>query len=247
MKLDVVTFSVNEKDEYIRFWEPQSKFVKEKLNLHPVLLYCGKEDISLSEEYGDVHRIYCGDDIPTYLSSIWGYFWVTSLYPEQTCITSGIDMVIVDVDYFNDEIEKFDDSSYVVMNATGYNPIEAVVRKESTVPSYYHVAKGSVFKKVLNFNDSFVDEIKKFDSLDYSKKYNGYANNPSPFLKEVSVENGGKWCLDEMYSSELIIDYEDREIIKFLSMSGGSNRDDLFYHFHKPYPSQEGIINHMGV
>ena len=232
MKIDMITFSVNEKDEYTRFWKPISKFLKTELNLNSAILYTGKEDIELSEEYGDVHRIYCGDDIPTYLSAIWGYFWVSSFYPDKTCMTSGMDMCILDIDYFNNKIESFDESSYVVMNATGYNPINSFWDGTSTVPSYYHVAKGSTFKEVLQFDDSFKDEIKKFNSLDYSNKYNGYSDNPASFLKEVSVESGGKWCLDEMYSSDMIREYRGQ--VKLLSMAG--DRADI--HFPKPYPRQ---------
>ena len=238
MKIDMITFSVNEKNEYTRFWNPISKFLKTKLNVDSAVLYTGKEDINLSEEYGDVHKIYCGDDIPTYLSSIWGYFWISSLYPDKTCMTSGIDMCILDLDYFNKQIESFDDSSYVVMNADGYNPVSNFKNGTSTVPSYYHVAKGQTFKNILQFESDFVDEINKFNSLDYSNRYNGYSDNTSSFLKETSVENGGKWCLDEMYSSDMIRDYKNKESIKLLSMSNSGNVD---YHFHKPYPPEEAL------
>lgn len=251
MKLDIVTFSVNERDDYVRFWGPQSKYTKEKLGLHPVLLYCGKDDIDLDEEYGDVHRIYCGDDIPTYLPSTWGYFWVSSLYPDRTCITSGIDMFIVDVDYFNSKIESFDEESYVVMNATGYNPLDKFYAWESTVPSYYHVAKGSTFKSLLDFDDSFVDEIVKYDSLDYSKSINGYSDHV--FVDEASVYNGGKWCTDELYSSDMLLSHikNKNENIKLLSMDDTqwriNNPNSPFYHFHKPYPTAEQIFEMVGV
>jgi len=247
MKLDIVTFSVNERDDYVRFWGPQSKYTKEKLGLHPVLLYCGKDDIDLDEEYGDVHRIYCGDDIPTYLPSTWGYFWVSSLYPDRTCITSGMDMFIVDVDYFDSKIESFSDDSYVVMNATGYNTLDSFYDSKSTLPSYYHIAKGSTFSNVLEFESSFVDEIHKYNSLDYSNRYNGYAENV--LVHEASVKNGGKWCLDEMYSSDKIRDYINlsENSVGLLSMDDTSGPNSPFYHFHKPYPTEEKIFEMVGV
>jgi len=208
MKLDIMTFSVNEKDEYTRFWDPLSEHVKKNLNLHPVLLYVGKDDIEFSEEYGDVHRIYCGDDIPTYIPSTWGWFWIASQYPEKTCMQSGIDMVVTNKDYFNDKIKDLDDDCYVVSNADSYttpNDFDYWRQQYNTFTSYYHIAKGKIFKEALDLEDDFVEEVKKLNSCDYSSV--GYSDNPSPFLQETCSNNGGKWCLDEIHSTELLRRY----------------------------------------
>lgn len=240
MKIDRITFSCNEKNEYARFWNPISKFLKKKFGLNSSLLYVGKEKKDISDEYGDVHHIYCGDSIPTYIPAIWGYFYVASFYPEEVCMTSGIDMPILNLDYFNEKISRFDeDSSYIVMNATGYGSLDEFLSGKNTVPSYYHVAKGKTFSKVLNFDSDFKKEIHKFNSLDYSSRYNGYSHNPAMFLWETSVENGGKWCLDEMYSSDLIRSYgKEKNKVELLSMHDCGS---CYHHFHKPYPSMEEI------
>lgn len=246
MKIDRITFSCNEKDEYKRFWNPLSKYLHKKFGLKSALLFVGKDKNGLSEKYGDVHHIYCGYHIPTYIPAIWGYFYVTSFYSEEVCMTSGIDMPITNLDYFNNKIKNFHkEFSYVVMNATGYSTIENVLAGKNTVPSYYHVAKGKLFKQILNFEDDFKAEINKFNSLDYSSKYNGYSHNPASFLSEASVNNGGKWCLDEMYSSDMIISHhKNTNHVKLLSMDDCNN---YYYHFHKPYPNENKIYEFLSV
>tara|TARA_B100001094_G_scaffold326428_1_gene382566 strand:- start:14641 stop:15438 length:798 start_codon:yes stop_codon:yes gene_type:complete len=259
MKLDIMTFSVNEKDEYVRYWEPLSQHIKQYLNLHPVLLYVGKEDLSLSEEYGDVHRIYCGDDIPTYIPSTWGWFWIASQYPDKTCMQSGIDMVVMNKYYFDQKIKDLDDDCYVVSNADGYTSPEDLdywKQPYNTFPSYYHIAKGKIFKEALDLMDDFKEEVEKINKIDYSDKGRGYSDNPSPFLTETCVKNNGKWCLDELHSTELLRNYSNQggKVITH-SMSKASRLtipsnavvnntvpsglDD--FHFGKPYPSQEEI------
>ena len=50
MKPDIVTFSCNGLPMYSDFWNPISKFWKTKFGIHPVLAYCGQENINLSED-----------------------------------------------------------------------------------------------------------------------------------------------------------------------------------------------------
>jgi hypothetical protein len=258
MKIEVVTFSSNEKSEYTRFWEPMSKHLKNNLGLHPVLLYCGKDKTDdITDKYGDVHHIYCGEKYPTYIPSIWGYFWVTSLYPEKVCITSGIDMCIFDINYFNKRIENLIEDSYVVSNGNGYVQDETQFLRDprTTAPSYYHIAKGKTFKQVLQFDDNFLKEVEKFNRLDYSNKYNGYSTNPASFLQEACVNNGGKWCLDEMYSSDLMKEYNKKTNKIVPQRMGDAPRYTLYdthkiksiegqivdIHFGKPYSTKEQI------
>jgi hypothetical protein len=261
-----MTFSMNEKDEYTRFWEPLSKHVKQNLNLHPVLLYVGKEDISISEEYGDVHRIYCGDDIPTYIPSTWGWFWVSSQYPEKVCMQSGIDMAVINKDYFDNKIENLDDDCYVVSRADSYtkpHDMEYWKREFNTFVSYYHIAKGKIFKEALDLMDDFVDEVQKINSIDYSNSPRddsvlgtGYSDNPNSFLSEACIHNGGKWCLDEIHSTHMLRKYKKNggKVIEH-SMSDcrildifppqtpkkmTSNWVDCV-HFNKPYYNEDQI------
>ena len=265
MKIDMMTFSVNEKDEYVRFWEPLSKYIKVNLILHPVLLYVGKKEMNFSEEFGDVHKIYCGDDIPTYIPSTWGWFWIASQYPDKISMQSGIDMVVTNIDYFNNKIENLSDDCYVVSNADGYSSpgdLEYWKKPYNTFPSYYHIAKGNIFKEGLELLDDFVEEVKKINRIDYSDKGRGYSDNQASFLSETCVTNNGKWCLDELHSTEQLRKYKNNggNVVTH-SMSDArrltipsshvvtsrvpSNLDD--FHFGKPYPTQDQIERFLNL
>ena len=105
MKPDIVTFSCNALPMYADFWNPISKFWNTKFGIHPVLAYCGQENISLSEDYGTVIRLPYVHDVPEYLSATWARFWITKQYPDKICLTGDIDMIPLSVGFFDSQIK----------------------------------------------------------------------------------------------------------------------------------------------
>lgn len=208
MKIDIVTFSCNDSPIYYEFWNPISKYWKEKMGMHPVLLYCGDIDLDLSEEHGDVFRFDSRDDIPGYVAGCWGRFWLTQKYPDKVCMTGDIDMIPLNKSYFTDDLERYDRLDYVHLNADGYyhNNFDHWKTPYNSLTAYYHVATGKVFNDVYSFELDFYDEMKRYIETDYSGKTN-YAFNPESHLKHASAENGGKWCQDEIWSTDLLRDY----------------------------------------
>jgi len=212
MKIDIVTFSSDSSQMYYEFWEPMSKHIKTKFNMHPVLLFCGDDNISLSEEYGDVHRVDSVNGVADYHSATWGRFWITSKYQNKVCMTGDIDMIPLSHQFFIDDVERYDDDAYVHLSAGWYynGDTEAWKNQYNILSAYYHVAKGKTFKDVYAFEEKFEDEMKKFEEPDYTGKNKGmgrvvgYAFHPEPHLRYASVDNGGKWGQDEFYSTELL-------------------------------------------
>lgn len=225
MEVDIVTFSCNDSPMYYEFWNPISKFWKTKFNIHPVLLYCGDEPISLSEEYGTVHRHPSVKGVPSYLSAVWGRFWITKMYPDKTCLTGDIDLIPLSKAFLSKELSSYDDDAYVHLDADIYyrGDINAWKKPYHNLTAHDHVAKGYVYDKVYGFDEEFEDEMKKMASFDYKKTAEhpekpGYAFHPEPHLRHASSDNGGKWSQDETYSSEMIRKYYN---------SGGKVRCDL--------------------
>ena len=218
MKIDIVTFSSDASKMYYEFWESMSKLFKTKFNIHPVLLFCGGDDIPLSEEYGDVYRVESVDGVEDYHSATWGRFWITSKYQDKVCMTGDIDMIPLSHKFFIDDVEKYDDDDYVHLSGGFYynGDTEAWKKQYNLLSAYYHVAKGKTFNDVYAFEENFADEMKKFEAPDYTGKDKGtagppgYAFHPESHLRYASVDNGGKWGQDEFYSTELLRQYHAR-------------------------------------
>lgn len=120
MKIDIVTFSCDSTPIYSDFWKPISKFWKTKFGIHPVLLYCGNENIDLSEEYGTVHRVPSVDGVADYHSATWGRFWITKKYPDAVCLTGDIDMIPLSKRFFLNGVSRYSEDSYVHLNSGWY-------------------------------------------------------------------------------------------------------------------------------
>lgn len=209
MNIDIVTFSCDSSPMYYEFWDPISKFWKEKFGIHPVLLYCGDENIPLSEQYGTVYRHKAIDGVPNYLSATWGRFWITKMYKDKMCLTGDIDMIPLSPEFFNPKLKQYDDDCYVHINADAYSPnnFEHWKRPYNTLIAHDHLARGDVYDKVYCFEDSFEEEMIKYSSFDYSNKGSGYAFHPEEHLRHASCDNQGKWCHDELYSTDMLRKY----------------------------------------
>ena len=226
MKPDIVTFSCNALPMYSDFWNPISKFWKTKFGIHPVLAYCGKEHISLSEEYGTVHRLSPVEGVPEYLSATWARFWITKLYSDKICLTGDIDMIPLSVGFFDPRIKDVPNDVYVHINGDAYCPGDYNYWKRpyNTLIAHDHLARGDVFHKVYSFEETFEDEMRKYAAVDYSEKIRecaegkGYANHTEEHLLHASGDAGGKWCHDELYSTDKLRQYHT---------AGGSVRCDF--------------------
>jgi hypothetical protein len=216
MKPDIVTFSCNALPMYSDFWNPISKFWKTKFGIHPVLAYCGKEDIHLSEEYGTVHRLEPVDGIPEYLSATWARFWITRMYTDKICLTGDIDMIPLSPSFIDARIQNISDDVYVHLNGDAYCPGDYGYWKRpyNTLIAHDHLARGDIFNAVYSFEKTFADEMQKYAAVDYSQKIRecvegrGYANHTEEHLLHASASSGGKWCHDELYSTDRLRQYE---------------------------------------
>jgi len=72
-------------------------------------------------------------------------------------------------------------------------------------PSAYHIAKGELFNKVYEFENTFADEIKKIESLELNSMW-------------------GIWGMDEAYSSYVLYNKKDK-----IDILGLSKFDDITY------------------
>jgi hypothetical protein len=167
-------------------------------------------------------------DIPIALQAQWARFYFTSIYSESVCIISDIDMLPLSNFYFQEQIKNFSNDDYVHLN-----PCIGYQH----IPACYHVAKGKLFKEVLKLKDSWEDDVRRL----YNEYYETYT-----------------WFSDERYSHDMITNYPNKEIFKFLNRDGNVDghrinrpiliwdidlmRQNYYYDAHLPRPYSENKI-----
>ena len=200
MKIDRVIFCLNDSPTYTGFWNSFSRVWKQKYDIHPTVMFVGTEDAlkrsNLSQQWGDIIRLdpveECIVDPKQDWSVTWAMFFGASLFENEVCVTMGIDQIPLSNAFFDFllKAEELDNDKYVVALSGAYQQYNM-----SHYPSAWHIAKGSVFKKILQIDSDWEKEVKKVFA-----SRNKYATLPENF-----------WALDECYSSDMIQQYAAKQ------------------------------------
>lgn len=227
MKVDRVIIPLNNNPVFTGFWNPFSRVWKEKYNIIPTLFFVGTEEElesnNFSTKHGEIFRL---DPVKEVIvdpnldwSTTWALFYGASKFDDDVCVTMGIDQITL-TDKLFDFLKKSDtitNDDYVVALSDAYKQYNM-----SHYPSAWHFAKGSVFKKILKIESEWDKELKKVFS--FRKKY--------PSLPE------NFWALDEVYSSDMIMQYAKK------------NGDDnivllnMYNEWHSRRLCRSGILNY---
>ncbi len=170
---------------YADFWKPVSEVWKKRFDIDPVLIYFG--DKQMDETFGKVIKVKPVEGIPSYAQAQWARFWFPTLELDTVQIVSDIDMFPISRPFFIDQLEAINEDHYVHLFGS-HRP----------VPMCYHVAKGHMFKKVLQLDDTFERSVKR--------AYNGGT-------KTITHMGFKKWGFDETYSTKLIEIYDEKDLI----------------------------------
>ena len=175
MKIDKVIFSFDENPLYADFWSIQANLVKKILDATPVLfLITDEESDFFSDEYGIVKKIdrnKCSNT-PTSLQSQIIRMYGTKYFPDEVCLTADIDMLMIDRDYFINQIQNFGDDDLVIYDSLAYDENREEDCKNidwhcsDRYPICYIAGKGKTFNMVLNTDVSFetyVERLEKFN------------------------------------------------------------------------------------
>tara|TARA_R100000742_G_C4245668_1_gene64659 strand:- start:68 stop:856 length:789 start_codon:yes stop_codon:yes gene_type:complete len=193
MKIDRVIFCLNSNPLFDGFWNSFSRVWRKKFNIVPTLFFSGSEEdlekANLSNEFGDVIRI---DPVPEVVvdhgldwSITWSFFWGPTLFPDEVCMTSGMDQLPLSHIFFK-TIASIPNDDYVVGFSDAYTGTDHF-------PSSHHVSKGKNFQKIYNIDASWEKEVKKVFEKGKVK------------FKDQLDKN--LWALDEVYSSRILKDF----------------------------------------
>ena len=173
MKIDKVIFGVDDNPLYADFWPIQAKLVKDILNAEPVLFYITDENSDFYfDGHGTVKKINknnCYDIITSFQSQVIRMY-ATKYFPDEVCLTADIDMLMLNREYFVNQIKDIDDDSLVIFDSKGYD----INRPECQDPSHhsherypicYNAGKGKTFDKILNTNREFLEYVDELENL----------------------------------------------------------------------------------
>jgi len=234
MKINRVILVSNNNPLYYEFWNKISYTYKYKFGITPTLIYFGEKDdiekFNLSTEYGEIF-VYDSlkNIIPWHYT--WALFYFTKMYPDDVCAIMGIDQIPLGTFFLKDCIENVDNNNYVMLIDDQYkfeNKFPKKWDENGFSPSAYHIAKGTTFLDIYKFEDTFEAELKKV----------GDSNLPTMW--------GSQWGLDEAYSSNKLMNFEQRERIVDFSYSNIflNRRIDCYRNHEIPYDDNLLKSNH---
>lgn len=194
MKIDLVIHSSDSNPFYLDFWPLVSRVWKEGFGLEPILLYIDENhDIPIDETFGKVIKMKPIPNVPQYLQCLWVRYWWPSQVPDKVCMISDIDMFPVSKHYFVDQIASIPDTKYVHLNPT-----------HNFLPSCYHIAKGALFKQVLDLELSWDESV---TALYKRELGHNCFDGTNPILKDKL-----QWGSDEEYATRKIRGYSDQSL-----------------------------------
>ena len=188
MKIDKVIFASDDNPTYLEFWKIVSNVCYNRLGIQPVLIHITNEDSDIIEDENGflVKKIKRVDNINTGFQAQNARFWAGTLFPDDVCLTSDIDMLMLNKDYFVNQVKDLDNDSFVIYTSDAYG------NNKSRYPLCYNAAKGKLFKQILNCEDDFSVYINKlyninkdwsFDELYFTAKLNSSNYDKIVYLK----------------------------------------------------------------
>lgn len=143
LKLDRVILATDAHPDYIEFWPTVAK-AWQNMGIKPTLALIAHADVQIDESLGDVVRVEPIDGIPTSFQAQTIRLLLPTLYPDDGCILSDIDMIPLNRAYFVDSVAHCPDDSFVVYRDKAYH------EHEQKYPMCYLAAQGSTFQEIFH-------------------------------------------------------------------------------------------------
>lgn len=207
MKIDRVLVSLNNNKTYTKFWNLIAPIWKYKFNIKPTLIFIGTVEELKSNNFDmnyDIIQVEVSEMRGNRWGIPWTLFWLATQFPDDVCLTCGIDQIPLNHDFFK-HIKDIDKEKFVVGISDAYFNYKlgtlSYFNTKSNIlyPTAYNVALGKKFKNIFNIEDDVSDELRKV------------------FLTKDSFHLPlDLWGIDECYFSDVIANYKYKEEIELL-------------------------------
>lgn len=193
MKIEKVIMSCDD-SHYQDYWPVVSKVCKKQLGATPVLFKIGEKETDFYfDGNGLVKEVKSLPQTQTNIQSLFYRIYGTKFFPNEVCLISDIDMMLLSYDYFQNTIKDFDEDSIVVYSSDAYD----LTRNDSKgwfnsdiFAMCYNAAKGKIFEEVLDLSGSFSDFLDRLNNFKYEKTL--------------------EWFGDEVYLTKKIEQFSDK-------------------------------------
>ena len=194
MKIDKAIFGVDE-SYFLEFWPIQARICKELLKIEPVLfLICDEDSDFYNDGNGIVKKIKKTKNVNTGLLACIVRMYGTKYFPDDVCLTCDLDMLMINKNYFINQVKKYDNNSLVIYSSDAYDlnrPESVELFNNEPFPftqemyNYpYNAAKGKIFNKILDTDCTFEEFVNRH-------------SNYKPGYKFM-------WMIDEFYFADCV-------------------------------------------
>jgi hypothetical protein len=254
MRIDKIIFSTDDNPLYLGFWPFISKWTKERLGVTPVLFHVTTEETDFYEDqYGLVKKFKANPKLPSSFQAQLVRMWGTRYFLDEFCMTSDIDMMMVDKNYFMNGLENYNDEDMLIYGSDAYDssrPECTDIYGGDRYPICYNLAKGSTFEKILLTDKPFDEYMQYINDFyfpfhDSDEMYFGWmVNNTNHGVNVVKLRRGftTKFYCPNRFERPLYLSSEQQRELK--------NKDIIDIHLVRPYEkyqTQIQIIKEMIV
>jgi hypothetical protein len=224
MKIDYVIVSTDNNPLYYEFWDIVKDLWINLIGIKPILVnICDVDNIV---DYGEfiIHNIKKVENLNTGFQSQIARMYVTKFYGDKVCLTSDIDMLPLNKDYFTKKVETLDDDSLVIFSSDAY-------QNKKRFPICYNAAKGDLFNDILNLNKSFTEYANQLQQLNLGwdtdelyfgeRVYNYQHQTKINYLKREWINGIAKNRVDRVdwnYSTSKLNEYIDSHSLRPFSI-----------------------------
>jgi len=241
MEIDRVILSSNDNRDYLEFWNIVSEAWSENVGIRPTLFVIGNEDLNLSTKYGDVYYQTPSDSVPSAQQAQIIRFFGTTLFPDDMCLISDLDMLPLQTRYFKDPVKSLDADNIIFYSADAYLPGNPAY---PAFPMCYMCATGNTFEKILRSNiHNFIPEVETWmkhsygwytdEKVFFQKWWNWVDKDERTVFLRRGFNNGSAITIGRVDRSEASA-YDEGML-----SSGGY----IDYHMPRPFSNYEEEIN----
>lgn len=160
IKIDRVIMATDTNTDYIEFWPIVAKAWKEIVGIKPTLALIANKDVKIDETIGDVIRFEPIEGVTTGLYAQAIRLLLPAYFPDEVCLTSDIDLVPLNKEYFLNSPAYISDDCFVIYRDVAYRMFS------DKFPMMFTAAKGRVFQEVFRITniESIPEIIKSWSS-----------------------------------------------------------------------------------